>query len=240
MSRAIRRSFSKAAVGYRGHARVQEAMAGWLAEWLPPKIEGPSLEIGAGPGIFTRYLQLHSDALTATDLSEEMCEAGRQAVPEATWRVMDASSPEAGPWRWIFSSSVLQWLEDPQSVFETWRKVMMPGGRILAGLYAAGSLPELGSLLGKSQLVWRTSGEWRRVIERAGFRLLRAEEAERRFISESARGFLRELHGVGAAPERLLSPPELRRLLDGYDERYGSSGGVRATWRFLRLDAQLD
>ena len=54
-----------------------------------------------------------------------------------------------GPWDWIFSSSVLQWVADPRKVFATWRDRLAPGGRILGGLFAAGSLPEWTAVAGE-------------------------------------------------------------------------------------------
>lgn len=241
MKEVVRSSFSRAAKRYRSHSHVQEAMAHWLSEWLPARPAGAALEVGAGPGVFTKYLRSWPGQLTASDYSAAMCEAGRRAVPEVDWRVMDAAAPDPGPWRWIFSSSLLQWMEDPDAVFAAWRRLLGKKSRILAGLFASESLPELRSLLGaEAPLVWRTPDEWTRIVEEAGFRVLRSETSERQFICTSARQFLRELHGVGAAPERRLSPPQLRRLLELYDARFRVEGGVRATWTFLRIEAERD
>ncbi|HXA14401.1 MAG TPA: methyltransferase domain-containing protein, partial [Opitutaceae bacterium] len=100
-------SFDKAAPNYCEHARVQAALADWLAGWLPAERDGRALEIGAGPGVFTRRLLPWAGELTATDISPAMCAAGRAALPQVEWRVMAAEEPERGPWDWIFCSSML-------------------------------------------------------------------------------------------------------------------------------------
>jgi malonyl-CoA O-methyltransferase len=231
-------SFGRAAPNYHEHARVQVALADWLAEWLPAKHNGRALEIGAGPGIFTRKLLPWAGALTATDISPAMCAAGRAALPQVDWRVMSAEAPEPGPWDWIFCSSMLQWVTDPEKVFAGWRERLAPGGRLLAGLFIEGSLPEWRAVAGEdSPLAWRQAEEWCACLDRAGLRVVRSEVQSRVFEFPSARAFLRSVHGVGGAPQRRLPLGRLRRLLHDYETRFQAPGGVPATWMFCRIEA---
>lgn len=239
MSAAVAESFSRAAERYDEHADVQVAMAAWLAEWLPAERSGRALEVGAGTGGFTRHLAGWNGPLVATDLAPAMCVAGAAHVPEFAWRAMDAASPFAGPWEWVFSSSMLQWAESPERVFAAWRDVLVPGGRVLAGLFAAESLPELNAELGAAApLTWRAPNEWTDALARAGLRVRRAEAERREFRHGSAHALLRSLHGVGAAPGRKIAPAALRRLLAAYDARHGGPDGVRAAWTFFRFEAE--
>jgi SAM-dependent methyltransferase len=232
-------SFDRAAPGYLGHAGVQLEMARWLAEWIPAERAGSALEVGAGPGTFTERLVPWDGSLCASDLSPAMCALGRERVPSARWSVMAAESPENGPWDWIFSCSVLQWARDPAGVFAAWRRVLSPSGRILCGLFTDGSLPEWRAVAGDTApLVWRSESSWRTLVSRAGLRIVRDGAARRTFIHPSARAFLRSLHGVGAAPHRRLGPGRLRRLLGEYQKANAEDGGVRASWRFYRFEAQ--
>ncbi len=232
-------SFGRAAANYQEHARVQAALADWLAEWLPAGREGRALEIGAGPGIFTRRLLPWTGALTATDISPAMCAAGQAALPQLAWRVMAAEAPDPGPWDWIFCSSMLQWAGDPEKIFTAWRERLAPGGRLLAGLFIEGSLPEWRAVRGgKGPVTWRTAEAWRASLVRAGLRLMRNETRSHVFEYPSALAFLRSLHGVGAAPQSHLPPGRLRRLLRDYQERFAVSGGVKATWMFYRVEAE--
>ncbi|HEX3728660.1 MAG TPA: methyltransferase domain-containing protein [Opitutaceae bacterium] len=231
-------SFERGAPNYLAHAGVQEAMADWVGEWLPRPRKGRVLEVGAGPGVFTRRLLPWHGDLMVTDASAAMCRAGRKALPEVKWRTMLAEKPLPGPWDWIVSSSMLQWMGDPAEVFSAWHRRLAPGGRVLGGLFIAGSLPEWSEVAGKwSPLRWRSAEEWREAVAGAGLRLLRDETQTRVFDYSSARDFLRSLHAIGAAPRRRLGAGVLRRLLRRHEERGGRGGPVAAHWNFYRFEA---
>jgi malonyl-CoA O-methyltransferase len=231
-------SFGRAAPNYREHARVQVALADWLADWLPAKRDGRALEIGAGPGVFTRKLLPWSGALTATDISPAMCAAGRMDLPQVDWRVMSAEAPAPGTWDWVFCSSMLQWVVDPEKVFAGWRERLVPGGRLLAGLFVEGSLPEWRAVANEdSPLAWRPPEEWCACLGRAGLRVVRSEVQPRVFEFPSARAFLRSVHGVGGAPQRRLPLGRLRQRLRDYEARFHAPAGVPATWMFCRIEA---
>lgn len=239
MSVRIKTSFDRAAAGYCEHARVQAALVDWLSAWLPAVRTGRVLEIGAGPGLFTQKISGWPGGPTATDISPAMCAAGRVAVPQARWLVMAAEQPLAGPWNWIFSSGMLQWAQSPEQVFAAWRTQLAPGGRVLAGLFVAESLPELREVSGVSgPVAWRQPGEWRASLANAGMKILRDDCEQRVFAYGSAREFFRTLHGVGAAPHRRFSPGKMRQMLRDYETRFGGADGVRATWTFYRFEAE--
>lgn len=241
MNAAVVESFAQAAPTYQRRAAVQEDMADWLARWLPERRVGRILEVGAGPGVFTRRLQPWNGPITATDAAAAMCAAGRAALPEIAWREMWAETPLPGPWDWIVTSSMLQWIEDQASTFAAWRACLAPGGRVLAGLFVDGSLPELRTLDGKTApLVWRTPEEWRVSLKRGGLRVVRDEVEPRVFSYSSARAFFASLHQVGAAPRRHLGIGEMRRLLAAYERCWPHGDGVRATWMFYRFEAERD
>ena len=236
---SVATSFEKAARTYWEHATVQAALGQWLSDWLPRRHEGRALEIGAGPGLFTRLLVPWTGYLRATDVSPAMCEAGRRRVPAAEWRRMAAELPDKGPWDFVFSCGMLQWVRDPEEVFAAWKAELAPGGRIVAALFASESLPELREVMGEEGPVrWRTPEAWRASAEAAGLRVLR-DAAERRVIRfPSAMDLMRNLHRVGAAPERRWSSARMRRFLRDYQARHGTDQGVRVTWTFYRIEAE--
>lgn len=236
-SDAVTENFSQAAPTYTHHAAVQAAMAAWLAEWLPAKTNGEALEVGAGTGLFTARLLPWRGRLLATDAAAGMCTVGRAALPEVEWRPMRAEAPEPGPWDWIFSSCMLQWVYSPEAVFRRWRDVLAPGGRILTGLFCEGSLPELRAATGWSPLAWRAPEDWAACIEGAGLRILRMDTVRRVFYHPSAHDVLRRLHAVGAAPECRFSAGRLRQAIRSYDRGHRTDQGVPATWMFLRVEA---
>lgn len=234
-------SFGRAATRYRRHARVQQEMAAWVAEWLPTDRRGRALEVGAGPGVFTEKLLPWSGALLATDISPAMCTAGRQALPGATWSVMAAEMLEGSGWDWIFCSSMLQWTSRPSKILMGWRERLKPGGRVLAGLFVDETLPELRAVTGAlGPVEWRTVDQWRADIAKSGLRMERDTLERRVFTYPSALDFWRSLHAVGAAPSKRVTVGQLRRWLRNYDARYAAptgKGDVTATWSFYRFEA---
>ncbi|MBC8009572.1 MAG: methyltransferase domain-containing protein [Burkholderiales bacterium] len=227
-------SFGRAAERYDSHAPVQSAMAAWLAEWLPERREGAALEIGAGTGLFTTRAQPWSRGYVASDGSAAMVAQGQARNPGMEWREMRAERVAGGPWAWILSSSMLQWADDPAAVLRGWRAALAPGGRVLTGFYVAETLPELRGLIGGAgPLVWRTHWAWRDAFREAGLSVVRDEVSRRTFEHGSAKDLLRTLHGVGAAPHRLVPPA---RLLGWLREK--GDAPMAATWTFYRCEAE--
>ncbi|HEY8931756.1 MAG TPA: methyltransferase domain-containing protein [Rariglobus sp.] len=219
---------------------MQDSIADWLAEWAPSERHGRALELGAGPGVFTRRLLPWSGDLIASDMSEAMCHEASLLFPDVEWRVMRAEAPHGEEAHdWIFTSSMLQWVDNPRAVFAAWRRALKPGGRVLAGLFAEGSLPELRALThGWTPLTWRLPEEWAESLEQGGLRLVRSESHTRVFHHRSALHLMRSLHGVGAAPFHQFSPGRLRRILSDYDTLHRDAHGVRSTWVFHRFEAE--
>ena len=230
----IEESFGRAAAGYEAHAPVQAAMAAWLAGWLPEDRAGRALEIGAGTGLFTERTRPWAGPYVASDASAAMVRRGRERVPEVEWKELRAEQAAEGAWAWIFSSSMLQWAEDPAALLRVWRGALAPGGRVLAGFYVADTLPELRELLDHGgPLAWRTRWAWREAFRAAGLSVRRDEVSRRKFTYGSALELLRTLHGVGAAPHRLVPPARLLAWL-----RKQGEGPMEATWTFYRCEAE--
>lgn len=240
MTSAARPEFDRRAAQYDRHAPVQREAAGWLAEWLPESIEHPALEVGAGTGLFTRHLLERTANLVATDIAPRMVQAGRSAFPAAEWQVAGAETPpEGGPYCWIFSCSLVQWLPAPEDVFRTWHRATAQGGRLLCGWFVEGTMDEFFATCPEaSPFVWRSPAEWCDVLARTGWTVQRRET--RRFVrcyTDSA-AMLREVHNAGAVVPRRLSTGKLRQVLRQHDREHSGTDGVHATFEFLRVEAQ--
>jgi len=234
------KSFDAAAKSYERHSLVQQAMADWLAEWLPTARNGIALEIAAGTGLFTRHLLPWNGNLIATDAAPRMVSEGKRQHPEAEWKVTYAENlPEIAA-DWIFSSSFLQWAENPTALLKHWKNRLKPDGKLLLGFFAAPTLPELEAVLPETApLQWRPPDEWEYIFRTAGFHTERIESETRIFSLPSALNLLRTLHGIGAAPFRQTSPGKLRRALTEYDQRFSNKNGtIRSTWTFVRIESR--
>lgn len=232
-------SFDQAAASYESFAFIQREMAEWLAEWLPPARTGTALEVGAGTGLFTHHLQPWNGHFLATDASPAMVAQGKARFPQVAWQtaLAEALPPRAADW--IFSASFLQWAEAPTRLLRHWKTRLTPEGHILAGLFAAPTLFELGEVLPETApLQWRTPAEWDTLIQTAGLQIIRRESSQRTFTFPSLLQLLQTLHGIGAAPLRRTSPAALRRTIKEYDQRFSHPEGVRSTWTFHRFEAK--
>ncbi len=229
--------FDRAAPRYDAHAEVQRVMAAWLAEWAPHRRAGRALEIGAGTGLFTAHLLPWSGHLLATDLSPAMVAAGRQRFPQIPWAVREAGEAGSERYDWIFSCSFLQWSTDPDTLLETWRDQLNPGGRVLAGFFVDGALPVLHRLLGPdAPLPSRGADAWKALFRRAGFRIHAAETRDDVHTYRSALDLFRHLHRIGATAAPRLSASQMKGLLRAYEsECRRPEGGVEGTWRYCRL-----
>jgi malonyl-CoA O-methyltransferase len=232
-------SFDRAAPDYDRFACVQRELADWLAEWLPEERKGVALEMAAGTGLFTKHLLPWDGRLIATDASPAMVEMGTANYPHAEWRIARAEDPPDVSADWIFSSSYLQWAQEPALVARRWRARLAAGGRVLAGFFVTPTLPEIAAVLPDfAPLHWRPPAEWEMVFAEAGLGVQRSEATTRTIAFPSALALFRHLHGTGAAPVRRANPSALRRAFKEYDLRYPCPGGVRSTWTFFRMEAR--
>ncbi len=242
MTSAVLTGFNQNAAQYDIHADVQREVAAWLAEWLPAKLDGAALELGAGTGIFTRHLAARTARLEASDAAPEMVRIGAAAFPAVQWSIADAATTLAGgPYRWIFNCSLAQWLPAPDRAFREWRRAAAPGARLVAGWFIRGTLENFFQICPEATpFAWRDAKDWMELLEQSGWRVTRWET--RRLIRRhpDATAMLRAVHNLGATVPRRLGIAHLRRVLRTFDQLHGDKNGVRSTFAFLRVEAETD
>lgn len=233
--------FAQKAESYDANARIQAEVAEWLAEWLPATpSKAKVLELGAGTGLYTRYLTKCFDNLTCTDLSNEMLEVSRHRAPgPSAYHLQNAWEPlpDPGHWDLLTSSSLLQWTPDPVSTLNHWSKALTPKGRILAAFFIAPTLSEMETVTRHPGPVqWRDANTWQTIFQSVGLQTLRIEEQTQRYVFPSAMHFWRTLHGTGATVSRQLKPSALLRLFRDYEDMFPHPDGVYSTWTFCRVE----
>lgn len=239
-----RMRFDERAADYPRHARPQAEVARRLAARIPC-VDTPvdALELGAGTGLLTRELVARGYAVRATDAAPGMLAAGREAVPGATWETLDAWTPPSACCDRLFSSSLLQWCPEPETVFRRYREALRPGGRMSHAVFTAGTLRELHAIPGMPETVdWREADDWLDTARAAGFRIVSGQSVVLSPRYDNAAALLRQIHGTGAVSGNpVLSAGALRRLLAEYDRRFTvPGGGVTATWCALLFEAARD
>ena len=236
-------NFNRRAATYAENAGVQLRAAKWLGEWiergLPDSVQ--MWELGSGTGFFTRELVARGYRVLATDIAPEMVAHGRLACPQADWVIHDSWNLPANVCDRLYSSSLLQWMHEPEKTLRGFRAALRPGGKMLHGFFVAPSLCELYSLVPAESLPlkWRTVGEWLEAFRAAGFEVLRAETKSETVEYASALQLLKTLRDTGATDSaRYVSAGTLRRVLHEYAEKFSCENGrIAATWNFLRIEA---
>ncbi len=234
-----RPDFDRRARLYDDHARVQRSAAAWLAEWLPPRIKGPALELGAGTGIFTKHVATAADLLIATDISPRMVSAGASALPRVQWTVSAADAPpRVAPYHWIFSCSLAQWLADPAHTFRQWHQVAAPEARLLAGWFVRGTLEEFYTSCPEAlPFRWRDVTEWLGLLAETGWFVRRHGVQTFLLRHANAAAMLRDMHNLGAVVPGRFGPGSLRQALREHDRRHAGAGGIHTPFVFLRVEA---
>ena len=237
-------AFERRVATYEASASIQTWLAGWVDTWVEPAwpLGADVVELGAGTGLLTRRLTARG-SLVALDRSAKMVEEGRRRVPHATWREGDARDLPAESYDRVYSSAMLQWLDDPDEAFRCWAGALKPGGRMVHGLFVHPSLSELVALEPEAvPLTWRDAETWCRAAGEAGLRVRRRELRRREVRHRDARSFFRSLHDTGVTPATpRLGAGRLRTLLRQYDAcQRCADGAVRATWTALLLELEKD
>ena len=232
-------NFSLKHKSYTKAAKIQDKVSAWAAGWLPkiPQLPGVPVELGAGTGLFTHHLANKFPDLLATDLSQNMLEEGRRNCPKAKWEVLNAwELPENRNYGSLFSSSLMQWCENPSETFQQWFRCLAPGGWMLHSFFVEGTLQELKELEPECIAVnFRPAEEWKTCLESAGFRHVVIETREDFQSYPNALGFFRNLHDIGATSPGKIPPARLRQIIESYDRAYGRNGRVPATWVTARI-----
>ncbi len=151
---AVRRAFSRAAPRYSRMANLQGEVEAELLEQLELEPAGFApdvvLDVGSGPGIASAALRRRFPAARVLALDQALAMLREVRRNARWWRRPSplAADARALPLRessvdLIFSSLCLQWLGELPPVFDEWRRVLRPGGVVLASTFGRDTLMEL-------------------------------------------------------------------------------------------------
>jgi len=138
------------------------------------------LDLGCGTGVpVARDLAAAGFAVTGVDVSEEQVRRARAAVPHAAFVVGDMRTVELpeGSFDGAVSLYALEHVprEQHRSVLERIGRALRPGGLLLLASEDADQPGVVGDWLGVPMYFsTNPAGETRRLVERAGFEVLRA------------------------------------------------------------------
>ncbi len=237
----MRHSFDSRADSYDTHAHVQARAAVALADWIAPEErKGLAAELGAGTGLLTKQLQPWDGEYLVADISKNMlarAQVSLAAHKNLRYQKMDAAQPELpAQTQWILSSSMAQWLDNPQEALSRWR-AQAPKANLALSVFVEGTLCELLDVLPEcAPLTWRSVAQWEHFLRAAGWQIERAQEESFVCHHPDALALLRSLKGFGAtAKGARVGAGALREGMRKYGQKYACPRGVRATWRVFRV-----
>jgi len=174
------------------HAFVYQYGQGILS-WLEPKANERILDVGCGSGQLTSQIKEKAAWVVGMDSSPEMIADARSKYPSVAFEVGNASDFEFNQqFDAIFSNAVLHWVTDYEGAVTCMYRNLKPGGRLVAEFGGKGNVQNIVGTLRKvlakygyheqaeKQLWYYPSiGEYATVLEKAGFRVTRAEHFDR-------------------------------------------------------------
>lgn len=254
--RAVAVSFGAASEGYDAAAQLQGEVRAELLSRLELLREPPRavLDLGAGTGLAALALKRRwrRAAVTAVDIAAPMVERARRH--SRFWRPIRCVEADAralpfadGEFDLVFSNLMLQWVQPLDAALAEIRRVLRPGGLLLASSFGPLTLTEL-------RAAWAAADDGVHVndfvdmhdfgmaLQRAGFiePVLDVDRHLRHYAD--ARALMRELKAVGAhnvnAGRRhgLTGRAALARMNAAY-ETQRTGAGLPATWQVVHAVA---
>jgi len=252
----VARSFGAASGSYDAAAWLQTAVRNELLSRLdllraPPRAV---LDLGAGTGLAATAIKqrFRRATVTAADIAAPMLDVARSR--SRFWRPIRCVEADAralpfddASFDLVFSNLMLQWLQPPDAALREMRRVLKPGGLLLASSFGPETLQEL-------RAAWRAADAGVHVNEfvdmhdlgsalhRAGFAEPVLDVDRHQHHYPDALALMRELQALGA---RNLNPQRARgltgrRSLASMNAAYESlrrPAGLPATWQVVHAVA---
>jgi malonyl-CoA O-methyltransferase len=255
---AVSRSFGAASRSYDDAARLQREVREELLSRLALLRAAPRavLDLGAGTGLGAAALKraFPRAAVTAVDFSAAMLEQARRH--SRFWRPIrcieaDARSLpiESSSIDLVFTNLMLQWVEPLDDALVEIRRVLRPGGLLLASSFGPLTLQELRAAWGEVDALVHVNDfidmhDFGSALQRAGFSepVLDVDRHVRHYADAAA--LMREIkaigaHNVHAGRRRGLTGRAAFQRMNGAYEKLRGPQGLPATWQVVHAVAWM-
>lgn len=164
-----------------------------LVAMLDPKPDERILDIGCGTGYLTSGIAKKCRNVTGIDLSETMIATARKHYPDIDFKVADATVfSDSKGFDAIFSNATLHWIPDQEMLNNNLYALLKKGGRLIVEFGGKDNVAVILNTLREvlaaygyqkqaNQYPWYypSVGQYASALEKAGFRVLKAEHYDR-------------------------------------------------------------
>ncbi len=164
-----------------------------LVELLAPRPGETILDLGCGTGDLAHRIATSGATVVGIDRSPTMLDRARQKYPSLAFVQADGQNFAFPPGTFdaVFSNAALHWMKDAAGVVACVWSVLKPGGRFVAEFGGKGNIQAvveaitaaLGTagypVVGRNPWYYPTIGEYATLLERQGFRVIRALHFDR-------------------------------------------------------------
>lgn len=237
---------------YETHGRFVSDLAGPVMELLAPKAGERILDLGCGDGVLTLAMQQSGVDVLGVDASPEMVAATQGRGVNAKVMSGDTLSFD-NEFDAVFSSAVLHWIPDVDSVIEGVFKALKSNGRFVAEFGGFGNIAALrtavraayfivtGREMPDDGKVFPSANWYKERLEAAGFTVHEIALHDRQTpLKTGLRGWLQTFGGRFFAT---LNPDEIEKVITKAEalvapELTDENGDWFADYKRLRFSAQ--
>ncbi|MDA7978401.1 MAG: methyltransferase domain-containing protein [Pirellulales bacterium] len=244
----VQRKFGRAAEHYDSAAWLQQSVrkacyAKARELWSPG-----SLVVDVGSGTGALYDESRSDCwrIIGLDFSVEMCRIAQKRGCRVVHASADCVPFTDASVDGVFSSLMLQWINDPQVVFQEFARVLREDAYAIVSTLTCGTLHELidsFSVIDRAPHVTQFAEPvavhgW---AADAGLEVAWSDEVTKIEHHSNARSLMESLRTIGATNAHsgrrkgLMTPRQLERLERTYATQHGVAQGLPVTWQILYM-----
>ena len=258
--KAVRQSFSHAALAYTDAAVMQHQIALRLVALTRSQVAETNritriLDLGCGSQIFAQHIinnQIRH--IIGIDLAEPMLLKATNNHKHNQSIDFVCGDCEALPFAdnrfdLIYSSSALHWCDNIQKALHECRRILRNAGLLLIAVYGPDTLHELRNSWSEIDTASHTLDfpnleTWENSLRKAGFSIQISHCQMEVTLYDSVRQLTAHLKHIGVKnlrqdrPHGLITPRQLQTMQTRYYERYNINGKIPASYEVLFLAAK--